>query len=62
MFMVILIGEKVSEIILSLSGGLDSTMLLLHLIHKGYDIHTISYYYGQKNKVELDGHSYFTLS
>ena len=41
--------------ILSLSGGLDSTALLLHLIHKGYDIHTISYYYGQKNKVELDG-------
>ena len=41
--------------ILSLSGGLDSTALLLHLIDKGYDIHTISYYYGQKNKVELDG-------
>ena len=41
--------------ILSLSGGLDSTALLLHLIEKGYDIHTISYYYGQKNKVELDG-------
>tara|TARA_A100001011_G_C14155341_1_gene775816 strand:+ start:205 stop:918 length:714 start_codon:yes stop_codon:yes gene_type:complete len=41
--------------ILSLSGGLDSTALLLHLIHKGYDTHTISYYYGQKNKVELDG-------
>ena len=41
--------------ILSLSGGLDSTALLLHLIKKGYDIHTISYYYGQKNKVELDG-------
>ena len=41
--------------ILSLSGGLDSTALLLHLIHKGYDTHTISYYYGQKNKIELDG-------
>ena len=41
--------------ILSLSGGLDSTALLLHLIDKGYNIHTISYYYGQKNKVELDG-------
>ena len=41
--------------ILSLSGGLDSTALLLHLINKGYDVHTISYYYGQKNKVELDG-------
>jgi len=41
--------------ILSLSGGLDSTALLLHLIEKGYDVHTISYFYGQKNKVELDG-------
>ena len=36
--------------ILSLSGGLDSTALLLHLIEKKYEIHTISYYYGQKNK------------
>ena len=41
--------------ILSLSGGLDSTALLLNLLRQGYDIHTISYYYGQKNKVELDG-------
>ena len=41
--------------ILSLSGGLDSTALLLHLIEKKYEIHTISYYYGQKNKSELDG-------
>ena len=41
--------------ILSLSGGLDSTALLLNLLKQGYDIHTISYYYGQKNKVELDG-------
>ncbi len=38
-----------------MSGGLDSTALLLHLINKDYDIHTISYFYGQKNKVELDG-------
>ena len=41
--------------ILSLSGGLDSSALLLNLLRQGYDIHTISYYYGQKNKVELDG-------
>ena len=48
--------KEVKKAILSLSGGLDSTALLLHLIDKGYDsIHTISYYYGQKNKVELDG-------
>ena len=44
------------KVILSLSGGLDSTALLLHLLDMGYNnIHTISYYYGQKNKVELDG-------
>ena len=41
--------KEVKKAILSLSGGLDSTALLLHLIDKGYDnIHTISYYYGQK--------------
>ena len=44
------------KVILSLSGGLDSTALLLHLLNKDYDeIYTISYFYGQKNKVELDG-------
>ena len=44
------------KVILSLSGGLDSTALLLHLLNKDYDdILTISYFYGQKNKSELDG-------
>ena len=48
--------KEVKKAILSLSGGLDSTALLLHLIDRGYDsIHTISYNYGQKNWIELDG-------
>ena len=43
------------KVILSLSGGLDSTTLLLHLLTQDYDdIFTISYYYGQRNKIELD--------
>ena len=42
------------EAVLSISGGLDSTSLLIHLLDKGYDkIHAISFYYGQKNELEL---------
>ena len=42
------------EVVLSISGGLDSTSLLIHLLNKSYDrIHTISFYYGQKNELEL---------
>ena len=43
------------EAVLSISGGLDSTSLLIHLLNKGYDkIHAISFYYGQKNELELN--------
>lgn len=44
--------EKIA--VLSISGGLDSTALLIHLLKKEYDeIHAISFYYGQKNELEL---------
>ncbi len=39
--------------ILSLSGGLDSTMLLMRLLAEGYEVKTYSFYYGQKHQVEL---------
>ena len=42
------------EAVLSISGGLDSTALLVHLLDKDYDrVHVISFYYGQKNEIEL---------
>ena len=42
------------EAVLSISGGLDSTSLLVHLLDKDYDkVHAISFYYGQKNEIEL---------
>ena len=39
--------------ILSWSGGLDSTCLLLHLLAEGYVVKTYSFKYGQKHSIEL---------
>ena len=40
--------------VISLSGGLDSTALLLNLIDRKDKIHAISFDYGQKHKIELE--------
>ena len=40
--------------ILSLSGGLDSSTLLLHLLEQGVNVVCLSFDYGQKHKVELE--------
>ena len=40
--------------VLSLSGGMDSSTLLLRLLSEGYDVTALSFDYGQKHKVELD--------
>ena len=39
---------------MAFSGGMDSTGLLMHLIANDYAVHTLSYDYGQKHKIELD--------
>lgn len=40
--------------VLSLSGGMDSSTLLLHLLNEGYDCTCLSFDYDQKHKVELE--------
>jgi 7-cyano-7-deazaguanine synthase len=39
--------------VLSLSGGMDSSTLLLHLLANGYQVTALSFDYGQKHKIEL---------
>lgn len=46
-------NESKKEAVIALSGGMDSTSLLLHLLNKGYAVTAISIAYGQKHHVEL---------
>ena len=41
------------NVVLSLSGGMDSSSLLLHLLSKDYKVTAIGIDYGQKHKFEL---------
>ena len=40
--------------VLSFSGGMDSTSLLLHLLSKKHDVYAISFKYGQKHEIEVE--------
>ena len=40
--------------VLSFSGGMDSTSLLLNLLSKNHSVHAISFKYGQKHEVEVN--------
>ncbi len=42
------------QAVLSLSGGMDSSTVLLHLLAKGYEVTALSFDYGQKHNVELE--------
>jgi 7-cyano-7-deazaguanine synthase len=42
------------QAVLSLSGGMDSSSLLLHLLANGYKVTALSFDYGQKHRVELE--------
>ena len=37
--------------VISVSGGMDSTGLLLNLLANKYKVYAISFYYGQKHKI-----------
>lgn len=42
------------KVVLILSGGMDSTTLCYDLYYKDYEIHALSFDYGQKHKKELE--------
>ena len=42
------------QAVLSLSGGMDSSTVLLYLLGKGYEVTALSFDYGQKHNVELE--------
>ena len=45
---------KAKHAVLSLSGGMDSSTVLLRLLADGYTVTALSFDYGQKHRVELD--------
>jgi 7-cyano-7-deazaguanine synthase len=50
-----LLNNKVmKKAVLSLSGGMDSSSLLLHLLANDYEVTALGFDYGQKHKVELN--------
>ncbi len=46
---------------MSLSGGMDSTALLMRMLADGFDVTCLTYDYGQKHSVEIDEHAYFCI-
>lgn len=42
------------KVVLSISGGMDSTCLLIRLLSLGHDVYCYSFDYGQKHKIELE--------
>lgn len=46
--------ETTKHAILSLSGGMDSSTLLLHLLANDYEVTALSFDYGQKHSLELE--------
>ena len=47
-------GNLMKKVVMALSGGMDSTCLLMHYLAKDYDVLCVSYNYGQKHSVELE--------
>jgi 7-cyano-7-deazaguanine synthase len=48
------VSHSKKQAVLSLSGGMDSSTLLLHLLANDYEVTALSFDYGQKHKVELE--------
>ena len=56
--------ENCNKVCISLSGGLDSTCLLMHYLAKGFSVKAFSFDYGQKHDIELkiSGRTFIELS
>lgn len=46
--------RNMKHCVLSLSGGMDSSTLLLRLLADGYEVTALSFDYGQKHRIELE--------
>ena len=49
-----ILNNKKKYAVISLSGGMDSSTLLLRLLNEGYTVTALSFDYGQKHRVELE--------
>ena len=47
-------GSAMIRSVMSLSGGMDSTSLLLRLLAEGSKVTCLTYDYGQKHSIEID--------
>ena len=47
-------GGSMMRAVMALSGGMDSTGLLMRLLADGYKVSCLSYNYGQKHSIELE--------
>ena len=47
-------GCRMKRAVMALSGGMDSTSLLIHLLNEGYLVDCISFNYGQKHMIEIE--------
>jgi len=46
--------QNSEKIVVILSGGLDSTVLLYDMLHQGYDVRALTFNYGQKHSREIE--------
>ena len=47
-------GRLMKRAVMALSGGMDSTAMMLRLLREGFSVNCISYEYGQKHRIEID--------
>ncbi len=47
-------NEKKKKAVVLLSGGMDSSVVLADAISRGYEVYALTFYYGQRHRVELE--------